>query len=180
MDDLRRRILFAIPLALPQWAIADAPAPDMAPVPSPTALQIGGAVRNHLSLAPDTLRRSPLASAIDPIALTNREGAFNRLLTGYRGMKITDLLDQAQIEASSHNDLKRSYIVAQAKDGYTVVFSWSELYNSPVGAGAFVLVEKDGAALPDTEGPLVLISARDLKTGPRHVRWLTSLDVRRV
>jgi hypothetical protein len=100
-------------------------------------------------------------------------------LTGYRGIRLTDLLDRAQIEANSHNEIKRSYVVARAKDGYTVVFSWSELYNTVVGADAFVLVEKDRAALADSEGPLALVSAKDLNTGPRHVRWLTSLEVLR-
>jgi hypothetical protein len=174
LDLQRRHILLTLPLVLPQWALADVPALPTAP------LKIDGAVRNRLALAPEALRQSALAVALDPIALTNRAGTVHRMLEGYRGVKITSLLDEAQIDAANHNDLKRSYVLARARDGYTVVFSWSELYNTPVGPGAFVLMEKDGAGLPDTEGPLALISARDLKTGPRHVRWLTALEVRRV
>lgn len=183
MDDARRKLVIALPLALPFAAPALAETGNAAaPAQSapPAALVVSGAVRRPMRPGAEELRGSPLTRPLDPIALTNASGVFKRMLDGYRGMKLTDLLDQAQLEAAGHNDWKRTFVVARATDGYTVLFSWSELYNTPVGQSVFVLLEKDGAPLPNTEGPVALVSARDLKTGPRHVRSLASLEVLRV
>lgn len=134
MDELRRRILIGLPLAVPTLTIAHAmpSSAGVAPVAG-SSLRIGGAVA----------------------------------------------LNTAPSEAPDHNSVKRTYVLATARDDYTVMFSWSELYNSSVGPGVFVLLHRDGRELPDTEGPLALISREDLKTGPRHVRCLKSIEVRR-
>lgn len=181
MDDARRKFVMALPLALP-FAAPVLAGPEAAPSepPSQPALTVSGAVRNPLRLHAGELRSSPSARTVEPIALTNASGEFKRMLEGYRGMKLTDLLDQAELEAAGHNDWKRSFVVAKALDGYTVLFSWSELYNTPVGQGVFILLEKDGAPLPEGEGPVALVSAKDRNTGPRHVRALASLEVSRV
>ena len=71
-------------------------------------------------------------------------------------------------------------VLAIASDGYTVVFSWSEIFNSPVGDGILVFFEKDGVPLGDDEGRIALISAKDIRTGPRHVKWLQSIEVRKI
>lgn len=179
MDKLRRRIFIGLPLAVPSLAHAMASSAHVRPAAG-SSLSIDGALALSTELSVRSLRASPLGAGLPPIALTTCTGAFKRNLTGYRGIKLTDLLDQARIEAPDHNSVKRTYVVASARDNYTVMFSWSELYNSSVGPGVFVLVDRDGQELPDSEGPLALISREDLRTGPRHVRWLKSIEVRHV
>jgi len=58
------------------------------------------------------------------------------------------------------------------------VFSWAELYLSPIGEGVLIVYQRDGAALTEDEGPLALVSFKDTRPGPRHVKWLRSLEVR--
>ena len=70
--------------------------------------------------------------------------------------------------------------IASASDGYKVVFSWSELFNSPIGDGVLVMFEKDGNPIGDEEGRLALISTKDIRTGSRHVKWLNDIEVRKV
>ncbi len=41
-----------------------------------------------------------------------------------------------------------------------------------------IVYERDGAALPHSEGPLALVSLKDTRPGPRHVKWLRTLEVR--
>jgi len=60
------------------------------------------------------------------------------------------------------------------------VFSWGELYNSPVGAKVLVAVDREGAPMRDGEGRFALVSLADEKFGPRHVKWLNRIEVRRV
>ena len=49
-----------------------------------------------------------------------------------------------------------------------------------VREGALVISERDGAPLPADEGPLALVSLRDTQPGPRHVKWLAKIEIRRV
>ena len=38
----------------------------------------------------------------------------------------------------------------------------------------------DGKPLPESEGPLALVSLNGERRGPRHVKWLKSLEARLV
>ena len=72
--------------------------------------------------------------------------------------------------------MRRSYVVATASDGYEVVFSWAELFVSPIGDSVYVVYERDDAPLPDDEGRIALIAASDARP-VRHVKWLATLRV---
>ena len=90
------------------------------------------------------------------------------------------LVDRAQLTEPQRHDLRRSIVVATASDGYKAVFSWAELYLSPIGDGVLVYYEQDGKALDDGEGRIALVSLKDTRPGPRHVKWLQSVEVQRV
>ncbi len=69
-----------------------------------------------------------------------------------------------------------SYVLAEAKDGYQVVFSLAEL--DPVFTESQILLadKADGKPLTGALGPFRLIAPKD-KRGARSVRMLTRLDV---
>lgn len=60
------------------------------------------------------------------------------------------------------------------------MLSWGELYNSPAGKSVLVAVERDGVPLRDGEGRFALVALGDDRLGPRHVKWLSKIEVRRV
>jgi hypothetical protein len=132
--------------------------------PVSTSIAIEGAVQNKLTLNVEELAKS------FPVQRSQ----------AYRGVRLRDILEKATIQAPDHFDTRKMAIIATASDGYKVVFSWSEIFNTPVGDTVLVLFEKDGAPLGDSEGRISLISAQDLRTGPRHVKWLRSLEVRKI
>ena len=94
----------------------------------------------------------------------------------YRGVRLRDLIERAGIKAD-RREQRRTVILATAQDGYQASFSWGELFNSSLGdsvvlvlrEGAFDVIERDG--LP------ALRSLQDLRSGPRHVRWLARIEV---
>lgn len=110
--------------------------------------------------------------------IAQRRGAVQE--RSYGGLRLVDLLDEADIRRDQPRALRRTYVVAFATDGYQAVFSWGELYNSPLGRGVLIAFERDGKPLQDGEGRFALVSLGDDKPGPRHVKWLTRIDVRRV
>lgn len=130
-------------------------------------LRVGGEVERPMVLSPDALRE-----------IAKRKGGVEART--YAGIRLADLLDEARIRSDAPRALRRTYVVATATDGYQAVFSWGELYNSPLGREVIVALDRDGRPLLDGEGRFALVSLGDLRSGPRHVKWLSRIDVRRV
>lgn len=70
-------------------------------------------------------------------------------------------------------------MVCIASDGYKVVFSWNELYNTDIGKTVYLLTQIDGKPLKDLEQRMVLCVA-DFKSGRRYVKSLDRIEVKRV
>jgi DMSO/TMAO reductase YedYZ molybdopterin-dependent catalytic subunit len=143
-----------------------------------TRLTVAGEVQRELVLTVDDLRA--LAERHGGLARCADETKLPPQFRGYAGARLVDLLAEADIRRDAPHALRRSYIVATASDGYQVVFSWGELFNTPVGREVLVAVEHDGAPLRDGEGRFALVSFADERLGPRHVKWLSRIEVRRL
>lgn len=142
-------------------------------------LSVSGLVEHKVRLAVADLEKYPL-HRIEEIAVLGQNGVDHGKLKGVRGVLLKDILAKASIMTRSHNDVKKMAVVATATDDYRVVFSYMELFNSPLGDGVLVFFEKDGAPLGDDEGRIALVSTGDTRTGPRHVKWLKEIEVRKV
>jgi len=132
-----------------------------------TRLEVTGEVSRNLSLSVDDLR-----------AFAQRKG--QAAAGGYRGVRLIDLIEEADIKRDARHALRRTYVVAIASDGYQAVFSWGELFNTSIGRDVLVAFERDRSPLRDGEGKIALVSLADEKIGVRHVKWLSRIDVRRV
>ncbi|MBU1420707.1 MAG: hypothetical protein KKD01_16285 [Proteobacteria bacterium] len=95
-----------------------------------------------------------------------------------RGVLLADIINSAKVIVSDHNDTKKMFVVASATDGYTTVFSWQEIFNTSVGAGIMIMLEKDGKPVYEGRGSMDLFSVGDFLTGPRYVKRLANLDIR--
>jgi DMSO/TMAO reductase YedYZ molybdopterin-dependent catalytic subunit len=149
----RRRTLLALAamgIALPLRVSAD-----------DAILEVKGLVEHPLSLTLADLQKMP-----------------QQKLAKMRGVLLRDVLDRAKLVEKKPRDLRRTLIIADARDGYRALFTWVELYLFPRGEGVLVVLERDGAPLPESEGPVSLVSLQDDRTGPRHVKWLRSLEAR--
>nr|NJM04164.1 sulfite oxidase-like oxidoreductase [Desulfobacula sp.] len=94
-----------------------------------------------------------------------------------RGVLMEKIIQKAEVLKGEHNDTKKMAVVASAADGYKVVFSWQEIFNTPIGGGVAVLTEKDGAPLEEKQDRIDLISAQDYFAGSRYVRDLKQIEV---
>ena len=144
--------------------------------PSSESVVVSGAVKTVLTLKPEDLRAFP-ADQISSVTLTSKIDGKEQSST-VRGVRLSAILERAGLPSGERNDWKRMVVLASAVDGYRVAFSWPELINTEVGAGVLVIFERDGKALDEGEGRIALISARDLRAGPRHVKWLNQIELR--
>ena len=143
-----------------------------------TELEVVGEVNASLRLTVDGLRAVAAHSARNlPAAASN---ALAEPYREYSGVLLTELLDKAGLHSERKDDSRRLYVVATASDGYKAVFSWGELFNSRIGRGLLVVFERNGKPIDDSEGRIALLSTEDDRMGPRHVRWLKRIEVRRI
>lgn len=170
MGYLLRKLFFMLALGAAVHAAAHPTDGDTAKYVT-TRLAVTGTVEHALNLSVADLRQLPLV---------RQGGAKAGQLENLKGVRLRELLEQAVVVSRDHNDVKKMVVIATASDGYKVVFSWSELFNSPVGEGVLVYFEKDGQPLGDDEGRIAMVSSKDIRSGPRHVKWLQSIEVKKI
>jgi hypothetical protein len=98
----------------------------------------------------------------------------------YEGVLLEELLRKAGM--AQGKDLRgpamASYVLAEAADGYRVVFSLAELDSGVVDSEVIVADTMDGAPLGDKVGPFQLVAPHE-KRPARWVRMLKSITVTR-
>ncbi|MBS0445082.1 MAG: molybdopterin-dependent oxidoreductase [Proteobacteria bacterium] len=136
---------------------------------------VTGDVVKPLHLTVDDLRALPPEQSAS--AAMRRGPEDTGAPTTVRGVSLAALVKRAGLVEPDRHSWKHTVVLAVATDGYSVAYSWPELVNTDVGAGVLVVYERDGKALDASEGPIALVSAKDERTGPRHVRWLQRIEV---
>ncbi|WP_066741113.1 hypothetical protein [Cupriavidus sp. D384] len=126
----------------------------------------------------DALLALPRTSA-GPATIECFTGRHIRDVHEQRGVLLTDLLDLAGMKGLPRAQCKQLVIAVHAADGYVCLFTWHELYNSPIGRGAMLVVEQDGEVLPAPGGGVQLTSLEDLRLGPRSAVAVKAIEVRR-
>lgn len=140
-------------------------------------IKVEGDVLHSLVLNMDSLK-SMKVKEMKNLKIVCQSGITKQQIKTSKGVLLTDILDKAEIAQQNHKD-RNFMIVARASDDYKASFSWAELYNTPIGQEVYVLFEEDRKPLTET-GEMILVSMKDIKTGPRHVRWLKSIEVSKI
>jgi len=140
-------------------------------------LSVRGDVLHPLELTVDSLRSMHVHTISDFDVVCSTGATVNRH-TSSKGVLLKEILEKAVIRQSNHKD-RNFYIVARATDNYKATFSWAELFNSVTGDSVYVVFEENGHPI-QTRGSMILISTSDIKSGPRHVIWLQSIEVYKV
>ncbi len=136
--------------------VATLAAPTSAETAAPPArkLAVVGNVANPLALGVEDLARMPVQVVEDvrQVRISGAAASGGEAVRRYRGVLLRDVLAAAKPLERERHDLRQSIVVATATDGYKAVFSWAELMLSPIGDGAFVIFERDGAPLAPQRG----------------------------
>ncbi|AMM17937.1 MAG: molybdopterin-dependent oxidoreductase [Pseudomonadota bacterium] len=143
-----------------------------------TVISLEGDFLRPLTVDLAEFRQQP-AVVSDPFDLrcytTNR---FIRSVDTYRGVLLKDLILRAGLQPEPAGQFKRTVFIAVAQDGYAVIFSWHELFNTPVGERVIVAYECGGRTITSEEGAPILFSGADILPAPRHVKRLARIVAR--
>lgn len=142
-------------------------------------LTIDGLVKNKLTLSVKELISCPKQHSQN-VAIVTMKGDVRSPVSKFKGVLLRDLLNKAELMTSDHHDFKKTVVIAEAMDGYKVIFSWSELFNTSIGQGVMVVYQENDQFLNAKSGEIALISTHDIATGPRYVKWLKRITVLKV
>ena len=142
----------------------------------PNKLVVTGRVTRPLVLGMEELRAMDTEEIADLMIICG-DGDPKGSIRNCKGVLLDKILGKADVIKEEHNDTKKMFIVVSAHDGYRVVFSWQEIFNTAVGGGVMILLERDGILLDGEQGLLELISAEDYFAGSRYVKGLKSIEV---
>lgn len=149
------------------------------PVLQRPRLVVGGWVRHPLQLGAAELDAMAWTSVADFDVVCTVDGSHG-LLPAVRAVGLGDLIQRAGPAFARRTDFKRVALVAEGEAGYRALFSWAELFNSPLGGGIVVAYATPAAPLPAKAGAFALLARHDLATGPRYVRGLHSIEVHKL
>ena len=135
----------------------------------PQTVQITGAVKQALTLSADDLAKMPRATV---------HTTSNGMETVYDGVWLHEILKRAGVPQGGELRGKAlaGYVLAEAQDGYQVVFSLGELDPSFIDNEILLADTANGKPLFGAQGRFRLVVPKD-KPGARSVRMLTKLEV---
>jgi len=133
-------------------------------------LTVGGDIPQTLTLTADDLAKMPRSS----LAYKNERGAELH----YEGVLLYDVLKRAGAPLDQQLSGKglASYLLAEAHDGYQVVFGFAEIDPAFTDNKILLADTLDGKPLPEGQGPFRLVVPQD-KKGARSIRMLERLTI---
>ena len=133
------------------------------------SVQVTGAVKQALTLSAGDLAKMPRATV---------RATSNGMDTVYEGVWLHEVLKRAGVPQGSELRGKAlaSYVLAEAQDGYQVVFSLGELDPTFIDNEILLADTANGKPLFGGQGRFRLVVPKD-KPGARSVRMLTKVEV---
>jgi DMSO/TMAO reductase YedYZ molybdopterin-dependent catalytic subunit len=160
--------LLALPLVA--YCAPQAPATAGATATPELKLVVAGDVPTPITLTTNDFAAMPREQA----EVTEQDGTKST----YEGVPLQEILKKAgtPVGLQMRGKSMAGYVLAEAKDGYQVVFSLGELEPGLGAAKILVADKRNGKALFEYQGPLRLVVPAD-KDGARSVRMLEKLQV---
>lgn len=144
------------------------------------AFRITGDIAAERTISIADIKKYPEVELGD-ISIKNDRGEEKVKARHVKGVLLTRILDSAGgISVDKPKELSEYYFVFNASDGYKNVYSWNEIYNSPVGKQLYIVTEQDGKDMKDMEGRIQVLSLADYNTGRRYLKGLAMVEVRKV
>lgn len=140
---------------------------------------IEGEVASPVQITEAQLKSYPHVTR-DSVRIFSHDMHPKSLLKNVSGVLLRDVLSAVRFNNENPKVLSEYFIECIASDGYKVVFSWNEIFNSDTGSQAMVITEKNGAGFAELDDRIAIVSPFDKATGRRYVKWLKEILIQRV
>lgn len=142
------------------------------------SVSVEGLIEKPMTLNVEALKQMKVEQRKN-YKITNHEGVLKRKVASFKGVALREIIKQASVKLESPKDRGKFLVVVTASDGYQTTFTYNEIMFNKTGNTAFLAFEAEGKPL-DQEGKIALYTTGDTATGPRHVRWVQKIEVRKI
>ncbi|RYD52356.1 MAG: hypothetical protein EOP52_09335 [Sphingobacteriales bacterium] len=138
---------------------------------------VSGLVQKPFNITPATVAKFAL-TAVPAQSLVNDKGEVRKTLGASSGLLLRDLIQYAGAEIP-HKENGKYLVVVTAADGLQVVFAYNELLYGPAAKGAYLLVAA-GVSGMEESGSFTVLCTTDQATTARYVKWVRSIELRKI
>jgi len=142
-----------------------------------SSFTISGKVKASRAYSLDEIRKMQ-TQKIGDVSITNHKGEVKGVAKNLQGVLLRDLLSGVELDAESPKVFSEFYFVCVATDGYKVVYSWNELFNTATGKTTYIVTAKETGDKKSNDD-ILMISTQDSMTGRRYLKNLQAIEVRR-
>ncbi len=94
-----------------------------------------------------------------------------------KAVLLKNILDSVSFDYKKSRMLNQYYFLFVASDGYKIVFSYNEIYNTEIGKNLYLVTEIEGKKINDLENSILMLTTKDFRGGSRNMKWLSKIIV---
>ncbi len=136
---------------------------------------ITGKVKNEKTYTLEELQKFPSTELQDINTSCNPKAVEKT--KSIKVILLKTLLDSVKYDYEKSKNLGFYYFLFVSSDGYKIVFSFNEIYNTEVGNNLYIVTEMDNIKLEQLDSRIMLLSTKDIKGGSRNVKGLSKIVV---
>lgn len=148
-------------------------------IPPTTQLLICGEVMQEIEFGIQDLPNFR-AVPIPDLILKNHQGEIKDTVTHLQGFLLTALLKGIEYPVDKPRELNEFYFTIVASDGYKVVFSYNEIFNTETGDSLYLVTRINDQPIEASGQGLLIVSAKDKRVGARYIKGVEKIVVSRV
>jgi len=99
------------------------------------------------------------------------------IIESVKAVLLKNILDSVFFQYEKRGMLNSYYFLFVASDGYKIVFSFNEIYNTETGNNLYIVTEMDGKKIEEMENRILLLTTKDIKGGARNMKALSKIVV---
>lgn len=94
-----------------------------------------------------------------------------------KGVLLKEVFDSVAFDYTKGVELNAFYFVLIAADGYRLVYSYNEVFNTQTGNNLYIVTELNGEPITGQPNSLLVLTTSDIKGGRRNMKWLKEIKV---
>lgn len=167
-----KRILFTLLLFVPVCVVAQTT------YTKTESFTVNGKVKSPVIITLADLKKLK-AYNLGDVTITNHLGEVKSTAKNLSGVLLKDVLKDIALDTDQPKLFSEYYFVCRGADGYKVVYSWNELFNTPIGNSVYLVTEKNQETIQQMKESILMLSSQDERTGRRYLKNLEAIYVGR-